>query len=249
MSTDNNSKLPQRPTTSQPPRRITSQPPQRTVSKPPERAASQPPKREASQSQQRATTQPPKRAVSQPPKRTASQPPKREASQSQQRATTQPPKRATTQPPKRAVSQPPKRTASQPPKREASRPTPQRPVSQKQRPIVIEKIDFSTIAVKYLGLVLGCLGIILAFFLSWLPEGLVSLAVAGGGAYYSYKGYKKESTSYVHIGGLFMSIAAITIIVLSMTTLGIVYKHGIVDNLCDAISKLSHANNVFNRFF
>lgn len=184
------------------------------------------------------STLPQRPSKPQPPQRLTAQPPRR--------ATAQPPQRATAQPPQRATAQQPKHTASQSPKLAVSQPTQQRATSQKQKSIVNENIDFASLADKYLGLVLGCLGLILAFFLSWLPEGLVSLAVASGGVYYSHKGHKKEATSYVHIIGLFISITAITIIVLSMTSIGLLYRQG---NLCDAISQLGQANNVFNRIY
>jgi hypothetical protein len=105
--------------------------------------------------------------------------------------------------------------------------------------------------VRYIGPVLGVLGLILAFSLSWFPEGIASLIVAVAGVYFSYKEYKKAFTSYVPTSGLFISIVAITIIVLAMTTIGFAYKHAFYrcDNLLDAISNLSQANNVLNNVF
>lgn len=264
MSTNNKPQQPPR-RSSQPPKRSISQPPKRTTSQPPQRvAASQSPQRTASQPPERVASQPLKRsAVSQPPQRISSRPvPQQVASQPPQRTVAPPPKREKKVPQQRVVSQTsklteskslqrhtPQRVSSQSPQRSKTKTATQRKISQLNWQKVNQNIDFSSLAVKYLGLALGCLGLILSFFLSWLPEGLVSLAVAGAGVYFSYKEYKGTTASYTSIGGLFVSIAAITIIFLAMTTLGFLYKHSPFDggNLWDTITQLSGAHSVFNR--
>ncbi len=227
-----------------PDQRSASQPPQRTTSQPPQHAASRPP--------QRATTQPPQHAVSRPPQRVTSQPPQHAASRSPQRVTSQPPQHAASRPPQRVTSQPPQHAVSRPPQRAASRQSLRRNVSPRpQHTVAKQPIDFTSLLVRYIGPVLGVLGLILAFSLSWFPEGIASLIVAVAGVYFSYKEYKKAFTSYVPTSGLFISIVAITIIVLAMTTIGFAYKHAFYrcDNLLDAISNLSQANNVLNNVF
>ena len=272
------SRPPQR-AASRPPQRTTSQPPQRTTSQPPQRAISQqvPQRNVLPKSHQADVKQsfdftsvldrcielamnvlnrcielamgvmnsifsfilswfPDQRSASQPPQRTTSQPP--------QHAASRPPQRATSQPPQHAVSRPPQRAASRQSLRRNVSPRPQHTVAK-------QPIDFTSLLVRYIGPVLGVLGLILAFSLSWFPEGIASLIVAVAGVYFSYKEYKKAFTSYVPTSGLFISIVAITIIVLAMTTIGFAYKHAFYrcDNLLDAISNLSQANNVLNNVF
>ena len=272
------SRPPQR-AASRPPQRTTSQPPQRTTSQPPQRAISQqvPQRNVLPKSHQADVKQsfdftsvldrcielamnvlnrcielamgvmnsifsfilswfPDQRSASQPPQRTTSQPP--------QHAASRPPQRATTQHPQHAVSRPPQRAASRQSLRRNVSPRPQHTVAK-------QPIDFTSLLVRYIGPILGVLGLILAFSLSWFPEGIASLIVAVAGVYFSYKEYKKAFTSYVPTSGLFISIVAITIIVLAMTTIGFAYKHAFYrcDNLLDAISNLSQANNVLNNVF
>ena len=272
------SRPPQR-AASRPPQRTTSQPPQRTTSQPPQRAISQqvPQRNVLPKSHQADVKQsfdftsvldrcielamnvlnrcielamgvmnsifsfilswfPDQRSASQPPQRTTSRPP--------QHAASRPPQRATSQPPQHAVSRPPQRAASRQSLRRNVSPRPQHTVAK-------QPIDFTSLLVRYIGPVLGVLGLILAFSLSWFPEGIASLIVAVAGVYFSYKEYKKAFTSYVPTSGLFISIVAITIIVLAMTTIGFAYKHAFYrcDNLLDAISNLSQANNVLNNVF
>ena len=271
------SRPPQR-TTSQPPQRTTSQPPQRTTSQPPQRAISQqvpqrnvlPKSHQADVKQSFDFTSVLDRCIELamnvlnrcielamgvmnsifsfilswfPDQRSASQPP--------QRTTSRPPQHAASRPPQRATSQPPQHAASRPPQRAASRQSLRRNVSPRpQHTVAKQPIDFTSLLVRYIGPVLGVLGLILAFSLSWFPEGIASLIVAVAGVYFSYKEYKKAFTSYVPTSGLFISIVAITIIVLAMTTIGFAYKHAYrCDNLLDAISNLSQANNVLNNVF